>query len=282
MFYAGPDQPIGPNANPSDVHRQIFSDAIAGEEALARRTADRRSVLSAVMEDYRSLQCKLGAEDRQKLKQHLSHVEEIEHRLGLGGGAPGGACEVLDLGDPINFRDYRQLPTLGRIQMDMLVMALTCDLTRVAALQWQSPVGNIVYDWLGQSDPHHDITHRPESDQDAQRQLAEINHWYAGELAYLLEKMDSVIEGNGKTLLDNSVVVWTSEISTGWSHDRRDMPYLLAGGCRSTFSTGRLLKYTNAPAHNRLHLSLLHAMDAPAQTFGNPTYCGDGPLPDLI
>ena len=280
MFYSGKDQPIGPNADPADVYRQLYADQIAGAEALARQTRQRRSVLSAVMDDYRSLRCKLSGGDRQVVERHLTQIEEIEARLGRGSGGTQ-TCDLVDLGAPMNFRDRRLVPQLGRLQMDLMVSALTCDLTRVAALQWQGPVGHIVYEWLNQSEPHHAITHRPGSDAVAQAKLAAIDTWYAGEFAYLLQKMDSVVEGNGRTLLDNSVVIWTSEISTGWSHNRRDMPYVLAGGCQGFFDTGRCIKYTGDPAHNRLLLSLLAAMDAPAQTFGTAEYCAGGPLSEL-
>jgi hypothetical protein len=80
-------------------------------------------------------------------------------------------------------------------------------------------------------------------------------------------------------MLDNTVVLWVNELSSGRAHSRRDMPWLLAGSCGGYFNTGRFVQYSGAP-HNELLLSLCHAMDVPSTTFGNPAYCS-GPLPNL-
>jgi hypothetical protein len=283
LFYAGPSQPIGPNANPYDVHRQLFADLEANEAELTQRTQQRRFVLDAVIGDYRNLRCKLDASDRQTLERHLAHVEALERRLGeLDPTVVNAACRTIDPGAPLNFYDFQILPELGRLQMDLMVMALTCDLTRIAAFQWHSPVGAIVHQWLGHTETHHDLTHQPITDQAAQEKIAQIDHWHAGQLAYLLDRLHQVVEANGRTLLENSLVVWASEIGVGWSHDRQDLPLVLAGGLAGQIRTGRHLRFNDRPAHNRLHLAILEAMGAPRAAFGAPAYCAGGPLPGVL
>ncbi|MCH7695096.1 MAG: (E)-4-hydroxy-3-methylbut-2-enyl-diphosphate synthase [Proteobacteria bacterium] len=85
--------------------------------------------------------------------------------------------------------------------------------------------------------------------------------------------------GGEGTLLDNTVVVWTNELGKGNSHTLDNIPFVLIGGGMD-FRMGRSLKYNRVP-HNRLLLSLAHAMGHRIKTFGKPDFCGDGPLGDL-
>jgi hypothetical protein len=88
-------------------------------------------------------------------------------------------------------------------------------------------------------------------------------------------------EGEG-SVLDNTAMMWASEVGSGWTHSHMDVVYTLVGG-RSYFKTGRYLKLPggDANSHNRLLLHLLRFVDNPAPTFGEPMYCEGGPLPGL-
>jgi hypothetical protein len=91
--------------------------------------------------------------------------------------------------------------------------------------------------------------------------------------------MDAVVEGNGKTMLDNSLVVWTNGLGKGNSHTRKNIPFVLAGSAGGYFKTGQFLQCMNA--HNDLLLSILHAAGLKNETtFGDPAFC-TGPLPGL-
>ena len=80
-------------------------------------------------------------------------------------------------------------------------------------------------------------------------------------------------------MLDNTTIVWTNELGKGNSHTRNDIPFVMVGGGLG-FRTGRAVKFDRVP-HNRLLLSILEAMGFPRKTFGNPDYCGQGPLTGL-
>jgi hypothetical protein len=88
-------------------------------------------------------------------------------------------------------------------------------------------------------------------------------------------KLATMPEGDG-TVLDNTLILWCSDISAGQSHERKDMPYVLAGGAGGALKMGRYLKYAGDP-HNNLLVSICNAMDVPVTTFGNPDFC-TGPL----
>ncbi|XXT23498.1 DUF1552 domain-containing protein [Sorangium sp. So ce429] len=278
ISYLGPGQPVPPEDDPRAVFDRLFNDLSADPADLERRRALRRRVLGSVMEDYGSLSRQLGGEDRQKLEHHLEAVSEIEKRLDAP-GLLGGACAVPELGERLDVYANDSFPAIGRLQMDLLAMALACDLTRVASIQWSATQAGKVFTWLGQSDTHHALSHSSPGHQAKQQQLVDIGRWQAEQLAYLLGKLDAVPEGAG-TLLDNTIVLWCTDISAGQSHSRRDMPYVIAGRAGGALRTGRFLSFAGDP-HNNLLVALCNAMGVDVSTFGNPAYC-TGPLPGLL
>jgi hypothetical protein len=277
ISYLGPGQPVPPDDDPRSAFERIFTDLSADPVSLARRRALRHRVLDTVKDDYGDLSRRLGAGDRLKVEHHLEAVHEIDKRL----DAPGllaGSCSIPTMGAPLDVYANDSFPAIGKLQMDLLAMSLACDLTRVASIQWSATQAGKVFTWLGQSETHHALSHSSISDADKQAELVAISNWHAQQLAYLLGKLDAIPEGNG-TLLDNTMVLWCMDIAAGQSHARRDMPYVIAGGCGGALRTGRHVTY-QGNYHNDLLVTLCNAMDVGVTTFGNPAYC-TGPLSGL-
>jgi hypothetical protein len=278
VSYQGPGLPVPPDDDPAHVFDRVFGDLSESPKSVALRDMKRRRVLDAVLDDYRALAPKLGAEDRYKLDSHLGAVADLERRLHLTHGGAEGACEAPSLGPVPAIYANDDYPAIGRLQMDLLAAALACDLTRVATLQWTTVQTGKVFTWLGQTEPHHTLSHASDLDAPAQQALIDIGTWHSGELAYLLGKLASMPEGDG-SVLDNTIVLWCTDVSRGNTHSRRDMPYVIAGSGGGALQTGRHLKYAGAP-HNDLLLALALAMDVPLTTFGDPAY-NTGPLTGL-
>jgi len=175
----------------------------------------------------------------------------------------------------IDFMNNDNFPAIGKLQMDLLVMALACDLTRVATIQWENSVGDVRFTWLpGQNITrgHHDMSHDGDTVAQTIEWLTQINIWYAQQFNYLLEAMKKVPEGSG-TMLDNTLILWCNELSKGSSHSHPDMPFLLAGHAGGALPGGQFLKFSGTVSHNNLLVSCLNLMDVPATTFGNPANC---------
>src|SRR5262249_55733711 len=112
--------------------------------------------------------------------------------------------------------------------------------------------------------------------------------WYASQVAYLLDKLDSIPEGDG-TVLDHTIVYWTSELGNPAMHDGYDVPMILAGGTK-IFRMGRFLTVSDKPynctgpygsmscsnmvPHNQLLVSIQNAFGIQGDTFGDPDYRG--------
>jgi hypothetical protein len=171
-------------------------------------------------------------------------------------------------------------PHVGQMQMDLLVMALACDLTRVASLQWSRAASQVRFSWLDITAAHHDLSHRGDSDTAAIDMLTRINRWYAEQLAYLIGRMKQIPEGDG-TLFDNTLILWCNELAKGNTHSRVDAPYVLAGRAGGSLATGRYLRFDGDVPHNNLLLSLVHAMGQDDGSFGKPEWC-TGPLTGLL
>jgi hypothetical protein len=280
MSYAAPDQPVPPREDPNQNFTDFFSDIDSDPFALQLIQRRRKSVLDAVMEDQAEFQKRLGADDRQKLEKHLESIRDLERRLEVT-STIGQACTTPELSLPGSaFEQNDMYPVTGKAQMDMMVMALACDLTRVASLQWSRSVSGVRFNWVPQilNEGHHGLSHYDDGDANAKADLLEINKWYSEQFAYLLGLMDGIQEGDN-TLLDNTVVVWVNELGKGNSHTRRDIPFILAGGCQGYFKTGQHIDFGGEP-HGKLLVSLTHAMGKPVNTFGVPQY-SQGPLSGL-
>jgi hypothetical protein len=146
--------------------------------------------------------------------------------------------------------------------------------------------GYRVYDFLevnGQpiARGHHDISHH-QDDPSNFDQLTAIGRWEVEQLAYLLERLKAIPEPTAAnpaaTVLDNSVVFFSSEIEDGNSHSHYNMPIVLAGRCGGAFRTGRHVVYEGEPPVANLFISMLEAVGAPVDRFGRD---GDAPLGQL-
>jgi len=267
MSYAGPNQPVAPVSDPYQMYEKLYGQL--------KDQASLRSVLDDLRADLGKVRKLVSAEDRALLEQHESLVRQMERDLAdtrataLRAQPPELEAGVADQNDNV--------PRLSRMQVDLLVNSFVNDMARVATLQYTKSVGQARMNWLDIKDNHHSLSHEPDGNQDARGKLVKINRWFAGELAYLLQRLQDTPEPGGSgSLLDHTLVVWANELGQGNSHTLDNIPFVLAGGCPG-FTMGRSVKLEGVP-HNRLHLALAHAFGHRLSTFGLPGLCQGGPL----
>lgn len=289
LSYLGNDQPVANETSPWALYNRVFSQLGADPYGVARLRARRHSVIDYVKDRFDRVKPQTSRADQLKLEQHLASVRDIESRLDLPGGAVGASCSQPVLPAQFNLNDPANFGTIGRLQMDLSAMALACDLTRVVTLQWSASTNNRPYPFLQYDDgtglkpivgDEHILGHQPDTDVHAWGKLAVIRRWYMSQLAYFLGKLAAVPEGNG-TLLDNTVVVWCSEITRGNTHSHHDAPFLLAGGAGGSWQTNRYLTFPGNIPHNNLWVSLMNAFGVQGTSFGDPMFC-TGPLAGLL
>jgi hypothetical protein len=269
MVYTGPNKPVAPIDDPYQMFAKLYG-----------RTKDRghlKSVLDELRDDLRKVESLVSAEDRRLLKEHQAFVREMEQELKAPDTTLDHAVPELEPGIK---EENDNMPKISKMQIDLMVNSFAADFARIATLQFTNSVGQARMRWLDVDEGHHELSHEPDSNEKVQDKLTRINKWYCEQMAYLAQRLAETPEPGGEgSLLDNTLILWTNELGKGNSHTLDNIPFVLVGGGLD-FHMGRSLKFRRVP-HNRLLLSLAHGMGHHIEKFGNPDFCGDGPLTGL-
>jgi len=270
MVYAGPNKPIAPIDNPYQMFSKLYG-RVKDQESL-------RSILDDIKADLGKLRNAVSAEDRQLLEEHATFVREMEQELQPT--ASDSLQHAVPEIEPGVKEENDNIPKISKMQIELMVQGFAADFSRIATLQYTNSVGMARMHWIGVSEGHHELSHNPDSDKESVEKLTKINKWFCEQMAYLAKRLSETPEpgGNG-SLLDNTLIIWTNELGKGNSHTLNDIPFVMVGNGLD-FKMGRSVKLPKLP-HNRLLLSLAHAMGHDLKRFGNPDYCGEGGLPGL-
>ncbi|MEC8555725.1 MAG: DUF1552 domain-containing protein [Planctomycetota bacterium] len=280
MSYAGANQPVAPIDNPYKMFDKLYGQT--------KNRARLASVLDDLTEDFRRVEKKLSKEDRGLLQEHVEMVRGLEKQLAVEvKTAQSVEPENKDVGHatpelPPNIeQENDNIPMIARMQMDMMLQSFKADFARIASFQITNSVGQPRMRWLGIDEGHHTLSHEPDKNEEAYEKLIRINTWYCEQVAYLAKRLADTPEPGGEgSMLDNTTIVWTNELGKGNSHTRDNIPFILVGGGLG-FKTGQAHDFGRVP-HNRLLMSFCEAMGHPAESYGNPDFCGDGVLSGLV
>ena len=243
ISYDAADSPIYMQNDPGRIFDDVFS-GLEGKtpdpKAVARKLR-RQSILDHTLSELKGINAQLSAEDRRRLDHYTTHIREIERSIQSPQNAPLLSCTIPDQPaelDPLAMENYE---VVAKAQMDNVVGALACDRTRMAVIQLTRGFGTLPMSYVGHpNDSWHGLSHE-KGNKDATRKLQDVNRHVMNRFAYLLGSMDAVIEANGKTLLDNSIVLYCNSMNSGLYHNYSDMPFMLAGGT-GWLNTGRYLR----------------------------------------
>jgi hypothetical protein len=228
--------------------------------------ASRRSVLDAVLEDARELEKVLGTRDKVRLDEHMSAVREIEQRIASFERDPPNlaACARPAPADvpETDMEGRTVIRERSRAIADLTAMALACDQTRVFSFCFSDPIGDDLYP--SANGGHHQLTHDEPGDQPQVRSIVEYT---MGELAYLISRLASVMEG-GERVLDHMALMCTTDVSLGRTHSHSDFPLLLAGSAGGKLETGIHHRSRTGQNASQFVLSLIRALGVPAPSYG--------------
>ncbi|HEY0138991.1 MAG TPA: DUF1552 domain-containing protein [Nannocystis sp.] len=280
MSFTAPDTPTELFQDPQVAWQQLFGLASLDKAAYERLRTKRMSSIDVVRAELSGLQTRIGAEERPKIDSHLQALQDIETKL-----QNGYTCEVPETPAPMQAFDANEASSevLSR-HIELAVAALRCDLTRVVTLQvargeWDANT----YPWISgpPADFHHAHSHNEAPGNEVQAFLVKIRRYYAEKIRELADALAAVPEGDG-TMLDNTMIVWGSEVANGFSHSFKQMPFVILGG-KKFLRTGRFSTHEDV-AHHRLLVGILHAMgQTHIDNYGdNDVEAGSGPLPGLL
>jgi hypothetical protein len=258
--------PLNPEMDPRLVFERLFGLGAASNNPEAkRRRAMQKSILDMVQDDAKALQRTVSGQDKAKLDEYFSAVRDIEQRIErnekMTKALPKGVQSPS--GVPEKYQDHI------RMMFDMLVLAFQTDTTRIATFGLAHDGSNRSFAEIGVPDGHHQISHH-QDDTEKLRKIALIDQFYIQQLAYFLDRMKTMKEGE-HNLLHNSMVVYGGGIRDGNRHNHEDLPIILAGHAGGTFSPGRRILHNGETPMTNLYLTMLDRLGVPAERIGDST-----------
>jgi Protein of unknown function (DUF1552) len=264
LSWRTPTTPLPMEINPRVVFERLFGDGGTPEERLAR-IQQNRSVLDAVTQQAKRLNLRLGAPDRNALNDYLENVREIERRLAKSSTqeASPETSMPAPLGIPESFEEHIKL------MFDLQVLAYQADLTRVSTFMLARELSQRTYPKVKAFDPHHSVSHH-QDDPVKIDTLTRIQTYHASMFAYYLQKLRSTADGDG-SLLDHSLILYGSNMSSSNLHNHYPLPVVLAGGAAGHLAGNRHLKCAEETPMTNLLVSLLDKSGIPIERLGDST-----------
>ncbi len=255
---------------PMEVYPSLAFDSLFDNQG-SKRT---KSILDRVKEHAAQLNRQVSRADQAKLDEYLTSVREVEKRIertremkdraddnAKDRGRPAITMKRPDNGLPEDIREHM------RLMGDIIALAFQTDKTRVASLLLCRDLSGLFYPFLDVRTAHHPASHDDQSDA-----YERVSRYYVSQLAYLATRLDAMPEGEG-TVLDNSCLMFVSNMWSGSQHDSTKLPLLLAGGLGGTLETGRVLDFTKSGDDKRklcsLYVSLMNRMGVKQDQFGD-------------
>lgn len=268
ISWQSPDSPVPVEVYPSLAWDNLFDN---------RGSLLNISILDRVKDRAQELTRKVSAGDKSKLDEFLTSVREVEKRV------EGMRKDKESADDAAKARNrvaaYMERPANGlpedlrdhaRLMCDIIAIAFQTDKTRVASLIISRDLSAMYYPFLNVKEGHHAASHNNASDG-----YERITRFHVEQFAYLASKLDGMQEGS-RTVLDNSCLMFLSNLWIGRNHDNTRLPLVLAGGLGGTLETGRTLSYLkDQNKDNRkmcsLYLSLMDRFGIRMNEFGDST-----------
>ncbi len=255
---------------PNEVYPSLAWDSLFENRGSLRNL----SILDRVKDRASGLSKKISATDKAKLDEYLTSVREVERRIestrktkdaaddaAKGQNRPAWTMDRPANGLPEDLREH------AKLMCDIVAIAFQTDKSRVATLLLARDLSALYYPFLQVKEGHHAASH-----DNASEGYERISRFHLSQLAYLATKLDAMPEGEG-TVLDNTCLMFLSNLWVGRRHDNSRLPVVLAGGLGGTLKTGRSLTYLKAGNENRklcsLYLSLMDRVGIKLDRFGD-------------
>ena len=265
LSWRTPTTPLPMEINPRKVFERMFGQGGSAAERLVRIQED-RSILDAITRDVASLQLKLGPSDRETMTQYLDNIREIERRIQRAEKSQGDEELLLPTrpaGVPFDFEEH------VRLMYDLMALAYQSNITRVVTFMVSREVSNRTYPQVGVADGHHAISHHQNRAEKMEKNVR-IQTFNVAMFGEFLEKLKNMPDGDG-SILDNTVMLYGSNMSNSNAHDHFPLPNLVVGGAAGRMKGGRHLRYPDHTPMTNLLVSMLDKAGVRQQSLGDST-----------
>jgi Protein of unknown function (DUF1552) len=265
VHFSGPKQPVPAEDDPNVMYRQIFQSAGQSTAELEKIRKRKASVLDFVKRQLNGVKPKVPAADRIKMEQHEQAIRELEKRLDGLGNTCAAVVNSKQLSKEAAMADAN-FKTVIELQSDLMVAALQCQLTKVVTLQMSNTDSSTKISNIATQRGVHEAQHSG-----TYEDRVAVGKFFVEQLAYVLGRLKSVDVGNGRTLLDDTLVVMGSDMAIG-THAPDPAAFFLAGAT-GTIRAGTYVDVAaSKPQHTQLLAAVMQAMGA-----GDVTNIGDFP-----
>ncbi|MCM8539894.1 MAG: DUF1552 domain-containing protein [Lentisphaeraceae bacterium] len=265
LSWANEVQPMVPESSPEQAFNRMFTiwDGKSKSKKHQTLAQNEKSILDFVGESAKDLQRNLGKEDLHKLDQYFSSLRETEKRI---------QKEKPKVHPKLLQRDFSKEPSSYQEKietlMDVMVLAFEVDATRISTMIVGDEGSNQSFPELGIKSGHHSLSHH-RNQEDWVKSLEKIDLFYVSRLAYFLNELDKR-KVDGKSLLEQSMIVYGSGHSDGNKHRHNNLPVILAGHGGGTLNPGQHREFKDDPMCN-LYVTMLQKFGCPIDQFSDST-----------
>jgi hypothetical protein len=280
ISWQSPSQPLSKEIDPRLAFDRLFRSFVPG--AKLKEDPWKQSILDVVMDDAKTLKNNLGRSDQDKVSEYLESIRSVEKRISNSANKEKFAANITpDIRRELvrvnqNIEEYVEvyggvdITEKTRLMLDIMALAFWSDASRVSSFMFGNSVSNRNFTFLdGVHGNHHSISHHMDKN-DLLEEYIRITAWHVEQYTYFLEKLKSIKEGD-KTLLDNSMVLFSSDLRDGNRHSPRNLPIVLAGKGGGKIKTGQNISFEKETPLANLYLTMLHALNIEHDRFGDST-----------
>jgi len=270
ISWSSPTTPTPLELYPALAFDRLFKDDVSPGD---------KSVLDAILADAESLRRNISAGDKRKLDEYLDSVRDVEKRIENAGkrGELQGWRPTLEKPNVARPADGipQDIAEHMRLMCDVMVLGFQTDTTRISTLKLNNDHSALRFPNVASvQQPGHGIDymiHHLLSHSDGEDWLT-VNRFFVDQIAYLAQRMDAIQEGS-RTLLDNTLLLYTSSMMAGARHDNDQLPAIVLGGGGGKVKGGRVLDYSGKPDRQmcRLFMSTMDKFGVRPKTFGDAT-----------
>jgi hypothetical protein len=299
----GPNRPIAAQCKPETAYESLFGRIGATQNDFAKR----KNLLDFVAGDVRRLRAEIAGPERDQLENHLEAIESLARRdqqlaTKFDSGALAAAAPQLPE------KPAQKMTEIVALQCELATAALTAGITNTVTIT--SGLCTLGTNYTGLSDvASHALGHNESDpqikDKTGHEIVAMYRRYLATQAAKMLAKLATVKEGNG-TMLDNTLLVFTSDSANRQHTAGENWPFVLVGNLGGGLKAGQFLSYPlefknlkqtpyenyaiapkSNPAVNALYCTILHALGRPRDTFNYVATSKEspalyGPLSELL
>lgn len=250
--------------SPGEVFERLFGDGDMRDERARQAELQRKaSILDFVREDAARLSGRLGSNDKRKMDEYLDAIRDVERRI----------QQAKQQSTNVDFSGFTRPTSIPedlhehvKMMVDMQILAMQADLTRVTTFMLGRELSNRTYPAIGVPDSHHMLSHHGE-DPEKVTKLTRINHLHMQQFAYLLQRMSATKDGEA-SLLDSTLILAGASLGEPNAHDNMNLPTIIAGG--GVAGNNHIVMPKDTPMSN-LMLGMINALGIPLDSFGDST-----------